>query len=82
MNDKEKEGKWRWGDETDLSYQYWADGEPNNHLGVEDCGLILGREDRHWADSMCFYLYRFICKREVAIKSVSLTLPPYAQLTN
>lgn len=48
-NDLLSEGVWQWVTGEDWSYQNWADGEPNNSSGAEDC-LHLYRQSGLWND--------------------------------
>jgi len=39
-SDEAKEGDWRWRDGTEMAYQNWADGEPDDWKGKEDWMVV------------------------------------------
>ncbi|XP_053335452.1 hepatic lectin-like [Clarias gariepinus] len=60
--------KWKWldGTEQNNSTGVWAQGEPNNHGGNEDCGTIKTFPDMTgWNDKPCFNTSQWICKKNV-----------------
>ncbi|XP_066295929.1 sushi, von Willebrand factor type A, EGF and pentraxin domain-containing protein 1-like isoform X2 [Branchiostoma lanceolatum] len=64
LNDKAKEGAWRWSDDLPVGdFSSWAEGEPNN-AGDEDCAVYAAHpsiKDK-WNDVPCWLRYRFICR--------------------
>lgn len=67
LSEPNNDGKWFWVDGTPLStsgiYANWAEGEPNNYLGAENCGMMYGNSGK-WNDSTCWYGLRYICEHE------------------
>ena len=50
INDAEVEGDFQWASSQPVTYTNWADGEPNNFLGIEDFGLINSNAAGEWND--------------------------------
>ncbi|XP_051262128.1 C-type lectin domain family 4 member E isoform X1 [Dicentrarchus labrax] len=69
LSDLEKEGDWRWVDNTTLQHEYWdqLSSEPDNHLsgGVygEDCAT-LNSHSKTWFDVPCDHIYKRICQMD------------------
>lgn len=61
LTDSSSEGSWEWNDQSDVVYENWAAGEPNN-LGNEDCAQLNRYENGQWNDESCKKVYRFICE--------------------
>ncbi|KAJ8402327.1 hypothetical protein AAFF_G00368160 [Aldrovandia affinis] len=62
LNDKEFSGFFIWSDHHDVSFTYWAPGEPNNHAGFnEDCVEMFYQTGR-WNDVPCTEQNTYICK--------------------
>ncbi len=40
LTDKFQEGRWQWISGEPITYTYWRPGEPNNHSGAENYGLV------------------------------------------
>lgn len=63
-NDLEREGAWAWSDRTQINYQNWASGDPNNggsyRRNDEDCAVL--KSDGKWNDYPCTTRFRYICK--------------------
>ncbi|XP_067936822.1 C-type lectin 1-like [Watersipora subatra] len=62
-----KDGVWKWKgkyNDSTMTIQHWAPGEPNNRDGHENC-LELCPSDLHytWNDSPCEILLSFICEK-------------------
>ncbi|XP_026232145.1 CD209 antigen-like protein A [Anabas testudineus] len=58
LNDRDKEGTWKWVDGTPLTVTYWASKEPNNgnadgNVAEEDCVKVLGSQSSNWNDNLC-----------------------------
>lgn len=55
--DENSEGVWEWVSDETWDYEYWRDGEPNDHNGGEDY-LIFGLSyDGKWNDVWDYYPY-------------------------
>ncbi|XP_060772637.1 C-type lectin domain family 4 member E-like [Neoarius graeffei] len=55
LNDRPRDGMWKWVDDTTLTTGYWGHGEPNSRGGNEDC-ILTGYRTNHfknWADYPC-----------------------------
>lgn len=61
-NDRNTEGAFRWADGTVLLFTNWADGQPNNTAGLEDCVAKLAQNER-WNDEPCVNLNAYFCER-------------------
>lgn len=61
--DHVKEGDWRWVDGTKVSYKGWIRGQPDNHNGKEDYGMIL-QEQGGWNDAPASYpeVIGYVCE--------------------
>ncbi|XP_031438566.1 C-type lectin domain family 4 member E-like [Clupea harengus] len=70
LTDSEKEGQWKWVDNTDLKLKFWHKAQPNNSKGFgnhttgEDCGIVrhVTRSERNWFDEYCGSLNNRICE--------------------
>lgn len=56
------EGEFYWVDETPFDYSNWADGEPNDNGGAEDCILFGQRDSPQWNDVYCGVYTSFVCR--------------------
>ncbi|XP_030605576.1 C-type lectin domain family 4 member E-like [Archocentrus centrarchus] len=69
LSDSEKEGDWRWVDNTTLEYKYWdqLSSEPDNHHTGgehgEDCAT-LDSHSKTWFDVPCDHIYKRICQMD------------------
>lgn len=61
LSDAARENQWKWSDRTELSFNMWSPGEPNNS-GNEDCAHV--RPDGNWNDERCSDKIAFICERK------------------
>ncbi|XP_007252805.3 macrophage mannose receptor 1 [Astyanax mexicanus] len=62
LNDLEFSGYFLWSNNHEVTFTYWAPGEPNNHLGFnEDC-VEMYQGNGRWNDVTCTELNTFICK--------------------
>jgi hypothetical protein len=59
-NDLLVEGTFEWADGSDWGYENWADTEPNDVNGDEDCALVLPGGE--WNDDPCTGALVFACK--------------------
>ncbi|XP_073326622.1 C-type lectin lectoxin-Phi1-like [Pagrus major] len=52
---------WKWSDGSNSSFRYWAQGQPDNDGGIEDCVVAhLGRDGKWW-DVPCDLKRPFVC---------------------
>ncbi len=61
VTDAEVEGEWRWPDGTQLSYEPWHEGEPNDWGGEEDCATMNWFGAVKWNDIGCEERFGFVC---------------------
>ena len=63
ISDRDEEGVWRWIDGSLLSYEPWADGEPNDAGGGEDCvHSNWSHGTGAWNDIRCGAAQPFLCE--------------------
>ncbi len=60
LTDQSSEGTWLWADGSAVPYTNWAEGEPNDSGGVEDCADLRG--DGTWNDLDCNATRAFVCE--------------------
>lgn len=60
LNDREKEGDFRWLDGSAPSFESWAEGEPSNRLDWFDCAFV--RKSGLWSEHNCVQDGPFICR--------------------
>jgi hypothetical protein len=62
VSDEGTEGEWVWLDSTPLTYDPWADGQPDNHGIGENCVGIMWDGGEGWNDVPCSHRSAFICE--------------------
>ena len=62
LNDLEREGRYEWVGRNS-NYRNWANGEPNNWGGDEDCIMLRREADSRWNDQGCNAQLGYICER-------------------
>jgi cysteine-rich repeat protein len=64
LSDGAQEGTFRWVDDSALSYQAWAIGEPSDSWDdrSEDCVQVSHQQPGQWDDSPCDMQLAFICE--------------------
>ncbi|XP_030852521.1 uncharacterized protein LOC105437893 [Strongylocentrotus purpuratus] len=76
-NDREVEGQFRWLDGTPVIYDGWAQGQPDNGGGGQDCACLWSsrNNDIHgqWDDDGCTVDRNLICQK--GIYNFRLTIP-------
>ncbi|KAL7841310.1 hypothetical protein SRHO_G00250010 [Serrasalmus rhombeus] len=70
LTDMEKEGDWKWVDNSRLTTEFWWTGEPNDFGGNEDCAITgyrgAGSERLStWADYRCDRPVVGICEKRI-----------------
>uniref|UniRef100_A0A668A7B0 C-type lectin domain-containing protein n=1 Tax=Myripristis murdjan TaxID=586833 RepID=A0A668A7B0_9TELE len=63
LSDLETEGEWKWVDGSSLSYTSWAEGQPDDYGGKEDCGVLRPVYDG-WNDFPCSLGRPWICEKK------------------
>ena len=62
--DAASEGTWVWSpSNTPLSYTNWYSGQPDNHLGGEDCLEFNWDGGGKWNDASCTETRQYVCER-------------------
>ena len=61
INDLDAEGTFAWTDGTPFDASFWADGEPNNYDGWENCGHLASWAGGRWNDIPCEYGMNYVC---------------------
>ncbi|KAK2840185.1 hypothetical protein Q5P01_013925 [Channa striata] len=65
LSDRDKEGTWKWVDESPLIFTNWDNGEPNNlKPDGEDCAEIRVQKGHKWNDKPCELSQRWICEKK------------------
>jgi hypothetical protein len=62
IHDMEQEGQWVWGDGQALTYDAWAEGQPDDYNEAEDCAHGNWRSTGQWNDVGCGNRYPFVCE--------------------
>ncbi|XP_053335437.1 CD209 antigen-like protein E [Clarias gariepinus] len=67
LSDRDREGEWKWVDDTPLITGFWASGEPNSKAGDEDCVITGESSDPmlNWGDYSCNEQYIWICEKTI-----------------
>ncbi|CAB4021953.1 Zinc metallo ase nas-6 [Paramuricea clavata] len=65
-NDLRREGQWAWSDRSEVNFNNWGGGDPNNggRRKNEDCGVL--KPDGKWNDFPCNHRFMYICKRKLS----------------
>ncbi|XP_052258892.1 macrophage mannose receptor 1-like [Dreissena polymorpha] len=72
LNDLDTEKGYTWTDGTGLNYTNWAQGEPNDSDGTDDC-VEVNAVGHNWNDNSCYIANAYMCK---IIKGVPLRVQP------
>ncbi|KAI8521387.1 hypothetical protein Bbelb_011410 [Branchiostoma belcheri] len=56
------EGVYSWSDQTAVSFFNWAQGEPNDHNGEQQCGAMF-LHNGQWDDDNCGRQHSYICEK-------------------
>jgi len=62
LSDRDEEGAFVWVDGTELDFEDWHEGEPNDAGGGEDCAHYWGASG-HWNDLPCAHRIGFVCEQ-------------------
>ena len=64
FTDIASEGSFAWEDGSATTYTNWAEGEPNNVDGDEDCAVLNRFTDQTWNDEKCSDSFYYICEAD------------------
>ncbi|KAL2102749.1 hypothetical protein ACEWY4_001917 [Coilia grayii] len=71
LTDSEREGQWKWVDNTDLkNITFWHHSQPNNSSGInntysgEDCAIMrdVQQTEHNWFDQYCAQSNKIMCE--------------------
>ena len=62
-SDHDKEGEWRWGNGSPMTFQNWKPGEPNNSRGNQDYLVAYHPSWPQWHDTS--WAFGFICEWDI-----------------
>ncbi|XP_019388002.1 PREDICTED: macrophage mannose receptor 1-like [Crocodylus porosus] len=62
FNNLDPDKGYTWSDGSAVSYENWAEGEPNNYGGNEKCGVFYGYSDMEWNDVFCENMNSWACQ--------------------
>ncbi|XP_076027628.1 macrophage mannose receptor 1-like isoform X2 [Genypterus blacodes] len=66
---------WKWSDQSEVSFQNWASGEPDNNAFVEHCGSH--HITNNWNDIPCSSTHPFVCSLpERYLKVIKIAVNP------
>ena len=61
--DPKSNSQWLWVDGSSADYTNWAQGEPNNEQGTEDCvGIPSSLAPANWSDLACDISLFYVCE--------------------
>ena len=62
--DSPNEDDWRWiSTNTALQYTNWSPGQPDDHIGRENCLMLYKPQKWKWNDARCNAKLKFICQK-------------------
>ncbi|KAF7686743.1 CD209 antigen-like protein A isoform X3 [Silurus meridionalis] len=64
LTDEDKEGVWKWVDNTSLTTGYWRSGEPNNYSGEDYAQIYKPDSIQSWIDQRSSVSARWICEKK------------------
>ena len=70
-SDQEKEGVWKWSDESPWEFKNWNHGEPSNQTG-QDCLAQTGYSKK-WNDYNCKAQTNFVCSQTLQSGKIKVT---------
>ena len=67
LNDLQQERKFRWSDQSRVTYTYWNTRQPDNYRSNEDCVEILPyyNQKGKWNDNTCSGKQGYICQKGI-----------------
>ena len=75
LNDRDKEGNFRWTSGGRAWFTNWAKKQPDDALFLQDCVTVTPAE-RRWDDDYCNLYKRYVCYKLVEIEKVTVKFEP------
>ena len=64
-----RQGEFSWSDGSPIDFVYWADGQPNDQSGSQQC-VKMSKIYSKWSDVNCGHEYGYVCARMKAIPQI------------
>ena len=65
IHDNEEEGHFKYqSDNSELEFEKWYSGEPNNINNEENCARVVHGSEHQWNDIPCHLLSPFVCEKK------------------
>eukprot|EP00057_Strongylocentrotus_purpuratus_P019917 XP_011674391.1 PREDICTED: macrophage mannose receptor 1-like [Strongylocentrotus purpuratus] len=83
-NDREVEGQFRWLDGTPVTYDGWAQGQPDNKAGDQNCACLKSSgadDDGQWDDVNCTLDRNLICQKGISLPELK-SIPTVVEINS
>ena len=64
-----RQGEFSWSDGSPIDFVYWADGQPNDQSGSQQC-VKMSKIFSKWSDVNCGHEYGYVCARMKAVPEI------------